>query len=131
MTLPAYNPTKLKTKKILYNKYNFGNVSQMVYMPNGLMPSASGKIVKVRHYLAVELLYTGFRYNFPNPIVRIPVQVYTPPFKLESSIQAPSNWNPKLMPTTNFSLELGSHGDPNSQEESRLLGKMPARGNFM
>ena len=147
ITLPPYKPQNIKSKRIPYKRYRYDDVHKMRYGKNELVPTTRGKLVDVQYFLAVELINHewGAGCCFSNPIVEILVQVYLPSFTLNNNIQAPQDWNPKLMSSSNFALDVAptmnyyEGVDPDSQNQARqlkqdaeiLTQKMGMDDNFM
>ena len=139
LTLPPYNPTKLKHKRIPYKRLTYSDVHAMRVTPDELHLTTQGKIVSTQFFLAVELNFTGCTCCFSNPTVMIPVQVFVPPFTLAyNDVVAPLDWNPKVMPVANLTIEMPPFtpvtnypGGQQQQQEGQLIYQMQANDNYM
>ena len=134
LTLPLYNPTKLKQKRIRYKRLTYNNVDDMKYTPDELHLTTQGEIVTAKYFLAVELDFTGCSCCFENPTVMIPVEIYVPPYTLPSNdVVAPPDWNPKVMPVTNLALEMApvTSYPGGKQQEGQLIYQMQSKDNTM
>ena len=139
LTLPPYNPTKLKHKRIPYKRLTYSDVHAMRVTPDELHLTTQGKIVSTQYFLAVELNFTGCTCCFSNPTVMIPVQVFVPPFTLAyNDVVAPLDWNPKVMPVANLTIEMPPFtpvtnypGGQQQQQEGQLIYQMQANDNYM
>ena len=129
LTIPNYNPLTLKSKKIHYKRYGFHDVHAMRQRFGTVDPTTFGKIVNVKHFLAVELVYNGSCFCcLRPPRILIPVQIYSPQFTLPPMYQAPQDWHPKMMPTTNLTLDAQIYGEAPKQN-TQLISAMNT--NFM
>mgnify|MGYP000891382197 FL=1 len=133
LTLPPYNPEKLKVKRIPYKRLTYNTVHTMKDTPNELHLTTQGKSLNVQYFLAVELYFSGIACSFTSPTIMIPVQVFVPSYTLAyNDVVAPLDWNPQVMPVANLTIVMAS--DTNNlggQQQGQLVSKMQANDNYM
>ena len=135
LTLPSFDPLTYKSQRIPYKRlqFQFEEIYKHNYRDDTITPSSEGKIVKIKHYLAVELIYESCTCCFNNPIINIPVQINFPPFTSAPLNQVPEYWNPKVMPTANlaFDAQPGEGTNSGPVKDTGLIAEMQMNNNQM